>query len=136
MILRRYGQTVQSVEVNFDSRALTEVGFRRDRALSIDTEDFERKWVKEEERELTASTDSPVQDEGESALLEELEAQLRALERGLSDDQVLVVENTNEDYPKTRDVKKDVIVEGKNRLHFHWRVDPPLRIGVYRKESE
>ena len=34
MILRRYGTTMQSVETNFDSKAFTEIGFRRDHAFS------------------------------------------------------------------------------------------------------
>jgi hypothetical protein len=28
-----------------------------------------------------------------------------------------------------------VVVDGENRLYFFWRVDPPLRLGVYRKKS-
>lgn len=133
MILRRYGNTVQSVELDFDPHALSEVGFRRDRELSMDAEEFERSHEKVEEHELSATADSSVQDEGETALLEDLESQVRALEDGLDEDAVLLVENTTDDYPKTRDVKKEVIVEGKNRLHFSWRVDPPLRMGIYRR---
>lgn len=133
MILRRYGNTVQSVDLNFDPHALSEVGFRRDREVSLDAEEFARGWEKLEERELTATADSSVQDEGETALLEDLESQVRSLEDGLDDDAVLLVENTSDDYPKTRDVKKEVIVEGRNRLHFSWRVDPPLRLGIYRR---
>ena len=40
MILRRYGTTIQSVEVNFDSKAFTEIGFRRVHAFSASAEDF------------------------------------------------------------------------------------------------
>lgn len=133
MILRRYGSTLQSVEVDFDARALNEVGFRRDHELSVDADDFAAGHEKLEERRLTATAEGPVQDEAEKALLEDLERQLRALEDRLGEDQVLVVENTSDDYPKTRDVKKDVVVEGENRLYFEWRVEPPLRIGVYRR---
>lgn len=133
MILRRYGDTVQSVELDFDPHSLSEVGFRRDRELSLGAEEFARSWEKVEERELSATADSSVQDEGETALLEELEGKVRSLEAELAEGAVLVVENTADDYPKTRDVKKEVIVEGRNRLHFSWRVDPPLRLGVYRR---
>lgn len=133
MILRRYGNTVQSVELDFDPHSLSEVGFRRDREFSTAAEEFERSWKKVEERELSATAESSVQDEGETALLEDLEGQVRSLEDELGEESVLVVENTTEDYPKTRDVKKEVIVEGKNRLHFSWRIDPPLRLGVYRR---
>ena len=37
MILKQYGTTYQSVETNFNPRALTEIAFRRDRAFSIAT---------------------------------------------------------------------------------------------------
>jgi hypothetical protein len=51
----------------------------------------------------------------------------------LDEGEVLVVENQEgEDYPKTRDTKKNVVVDGENRLYFYWRIDPPLRLGVYR----
>ena len=40
MILRRYGKTFESVELNFDSKALNEIGFRRDREQSFDAEEF------------------------------------------------------------------------------------------------
>ena len=35
MIFRLYGNTYHSVELNFDSKALNEIGFRRDKADSI-----------------------------------------------------------------------------------------------------
>lgn len=135
MILRRYGTTVQSVDLNFDPHALSEVGFRRDHSFSMGAEEFEDAYEKVEERELAATAESLVQDEAETALLDELEELVRALESDLEEDQVLLVENTADDYPKTRDEKKDVIVEGKNRLHFSWRVEPPLRLGIYRRTS-
>jgi len=40
MILLRYGTTIQSVEPNFDSKAFTEIGFRRDRGYSSLASDF------------------------------------------------------------------------------------------------
>ena len=42
MILRRYGTSYQSVDLNFDSKALNEVGFRRNHERSIAVEDFGR----------------------------------------------------------------------------------------------
>ncbi|MBW3536062.1 MAG: hypothetical protein KY453_12755, partial [Gemmatimonadetes bacterium] len=63
MILRRYGSSVQSVETNFDARALTEIGFRRDQRLSLSAEAFEEQYGKVDERALTASVAGPVQDE-------------------------------------------------------------------------
>ena len=28
-----------------------------------------------------------------------------------------------------------LVVEGENRLYFHWWIDPPLKVGVYRKRT-
>ena len=135
MIFRRYGSKLHSVELDFDARAMNEVGFRRDRERSMDEDELESGWKKVAEHELTAEVDGPVQDEAEARLLDDLEGQLRELEADLGADQILVVENTSRDYPKTRDRKEEVVVKGKNRLHFHWRIEPPLRIGVYRSAA-
>ena len=63
-----------------------------------------------------------------------LESRLRDRLGALGEGEVLLVESEQgNDYPKTRDEKKTVAVEGENRLHFTWRVEPPLRVGVYRK---
>ncbi len=45
MILRRYGSSYQSVDLNFDSKALNEVGFRRNHERSIAMEDFDGSYV-------------------------------------------------------------------------------------------
>lgn len=133
MILRRYGRTMESVAVHFDARALNEVGFRRNHERSLDAEEFADAYRRVDGRELSATAEGPVQDEAEEALLEELEAELRQILDALGDDEVLVVESERDDWPKTRDEKKKVVVEGENRLYFHWRVEPPLRVAVYRK---
>ena len=52
MILRRYGTSYQSVDLNFDSKALNEVGFRRNRVRSIATEEFESSYVLVETHQL------------------------------------------------------------------------------------
>lgn len=136
MILRRYGNTLQSVDTDFDSKALSEVGFRRDREFSISADEFEQTYAAVETHEISAETEGDVQDETQQRLLDEMEAELRALEAKLGEGEVLVVENEQGvDYPKAKDVRKKVIVEGENRLHFSARVEPPLRIGVYRKEG-
>lgn len=133
MIFRRYGTTLHSVETNFDSRALTEIGFRRDRGSQIPVEDFESSYEKVEEHELAATAQGDVHDEVEQAVLAKLESALTALLEGLDDDSILVVESEQGvDHPKTRASQKNVVVEGQNRLHFTVRVDPPLRIGIYR----
>ena len=134
MILRRYGQSMQSVELNFDSKAMSEVGFRRDRELSVPAETFERSHERVEAHELTARAEGSVQDEVEKRVLQELEAQIRALEAGLAEGEVLVVlSEQGVDYPKTNTRQKTLVEQGENRLHFSIDVDPPLRIGRYRK---
>ncbi len=135
MILRRYGTTVQSVATHFDAVAMNEVGFRRDHEFSMDADEFFESYDKVESHELTATAEGPVQDEAEEALLDELQGKLDEILDGLGDDEVVLVESTADDYPKTRDRKENVIVDGENRLYFKWRVEPPLRVAVYRKEA-
>ena len=104
MILKRYGETVQSVELNFDSRAMTEIGFRRDRKLSMPSEEFAERYEAVETFEFTADADGVVQDEAERAVLSDLEEQVRALEGKLGESQVVLIESAQGvDYPKTRD---------------------------------
>ncbi len=136
MILRRYGNRVESVEIAFNSVALTSIGWRRDRALSMSLDAFQEQYVKLTEHALTAKADGPVQITVQDALLADLEAQTRALDAALEPGQVLYIESQRGvDEPRAREDRKDVIVEGENRLYFHWWVDPPARFGVYAKRS-
>jgi hypothetical protein len=133
MILRRYGNALHGVELNFDYKAMTEIGFRRDRSTTIPAEEFEKGYVRVDEHELTARAEGDVQDDVEKRLLQDLERQVRALESRLEPGQVLVVESEQGvDYPKTRTDQKTVAVDGENRLHFSVQVQPPLRLGRYR----
>ena len=112
MILRKYGTSMQSVELNFDSKALTEIGFRRDHAHSIPVEEFET----------------------EQRLLDHLEAEIQGLMDSLGEAEVLVVESqAGVDFPKTRHKSRVVVEGGENRLFFSAWVEPPLRMGRYRK---
>lgn len=133
MIFRRYGTAYQSVEPDFDSRALSEVGFRRDRQVRIPTEDFDSRYERVTAHELEATAEGWVHDEVEQAALDDLASALAAVLDDLHDGEVLVVESEGVDQAKTRAVQKNVVVEGENRLHFTVRVDPPLRVGVYRE---
>lgn len=134
MILKKYGNSFQSVVPNFNPRALTEIAFRRDHAFSVPKQEFEEAYEKVDERSITAETEGDVQDEAEQTLMEALEERVAEAEAGLDEGDVLVLESQEgEDYPKTRDRKKKVIEEGENRLYFYWWVEPPLRLGVYRK---
>lgn len=133
MILRRYGTTVHSVELNFDSKALNEIGFRRDRETSIDEAEFEAGWETVEEREMAPTSEGPVQDEADQALLDSMKAEIQAWLGELGEDEALLVLNGNDDYPKTRHKSKVVVERGENRLHFTGWVEPPLRMARVRK---
>ena len=136
MILKQYGTTFQSVVPNFDSKALNEVGFRRDRALSVAVEDFREQYERAAVHELEAEVEGMVQDHTEQELLNRVEAQLQELVEGLGDGQVLVLENGDgHDYPKTRQRTSNVVVQGENRLHFVYSIAPALRVGVYRRKD-
>lgn len=127
---------MHSVDLNFDSRALTEIGFRRDREWSEPTEDFEAGWERVEGHDLDARSEGDVQDETERTLLDEIEARVRELDAGLAEGEVLVVESEQgTDWPKTRHSTRTVVVEGENRLHFTGWVEPPLRIARFRRRG-
>ena len=132
MILKQYGTTYQSVDINFNSTAMTEVGFRRDREFSMPVEEFDAGYAKVSETELGAEASGTVQGEVEEEVLAQLEASLRAAADALEADHVLVVLNGRDDQPKTRERRESVIVDGENRFEFHWSIDPPLRVAVYR----
>lgn len=134
MIFKLYGANYHSVEPNFDSNALNEIAFRRDRSQDIPAEDFEAGYERTDEHEIAAKGEGDVQGEAEQRLLDDMLEEVDALLDGLGDDEVLVVESEQgKDWPKTRQEQKNVVVEGQNRLYFYVRVEPPLRLGVYRK---
>ena len=132
MIFRRYGSSVQSVAVDFDSKALTEIRFRKDNQVAHDAEEVAR-WQRVRGHELDGKAEGWVQDEVEQKLLADLEAQLRRLEGELGPAELLVVESEpGTDYPKTVTQQKTVVVQGENKFHFTSTLRPPLRLGVYR----
>jgi hypothetical protein len=136
MILRRYGESFHSVEPNFDPRAMNEVGFRRDRAFSITVDEFSQSYEAGEVHVLVAEAEGPVQTEAEAAVLEELEAQLKALVEGVGDNGVMVVESEpGRDYPKMKETRSNVIMDGENKFHFRRYVEPPLKVRVYAKRA-
>lgn len=131
MILRRYGSWYHSVRTNFNPSALTEIGFQRDRALSISASDLEARYASVADYEVVAEARGDVQRHAERDLLarmdEAIERRVAALEPG----QLLVVQNERDDWPKTRERREAVVVGGENRFRFQWSVEPPLRLGVY-----
>ena len=134
MIFRRYGTSYQSVDVNFDSLALNEISFRRNRKEAIPAADFDASFSTLATHELTAEAEGDVQDHTEEVLLQRLQAQLEELRGALGEAEFLVVENDQgRDWPKTKQKTTNVVVEGENRLHFNYTVAPPLRVSVRRR---
>jgi hypothetical protein len=132
MILRKYGNTVHSVDPNFDSRAMNEIGFQKNGKLSLSTDEFEQQYRRRAGHELTASADGLVQHECEDKVLNSLREQLQKLEANLEDGNVLLIESEQgKDYPKTREKQRTIVVGTENKLHFERTVDPPLKVGVY-----
>jgi hypothetical protein len=136
MILKRYGARMHSVRPNFDARAMTEIGFRRDNEAELAVEDFDARYSRVTEHALTAHADGDVQGTVEELVLASLATQLDALERGAAANEVLVIENvTGQDHAKTVGRQNTIVVGYENRLHFHYDIDPPLRVGVYRRTA-
>jgi hypothetical protein len=127
---------MQSVDLNFDAKAMTEIGFRRDQQQAIPIEEFQKSYRKGEAHDLTAQTEGYVQDAAERAVLQQLEKRLRELDKKLGDGSVLVIESEQGvDYPKTRTDQKTVVEGGENKLFFTVRVHPALRVAVYSKNG-
>ena len=135
MIFRKYGKSYHSVVPNFDSRAMTEVGFQKSGDQSIETEEFEATYERIDGRELTAVAEGSVQDEVEKQMLAALREQLLAYEQSVGDAVLVVESEPGKDYPKTREKTSTKVVGAENRLHFERTIDPPLRIGVYQRKS-
>ena len=134
MIFRRYGAAYQSVDLNFESLALNEVAFRRNREEAIPADDFDASFPKLASHELVAEAEGDVQDQTEDVMLQGLEAQVEELRQALGEGEILVIENEQgHGWPKTKQKTSNVIVEGENRLRFHYSVAPPLVVTVRRR---
>ena len=133
MIFRKYGTAYQSVQVDFDAKALNEIAFRRDREQSVPVDEFDSRFVPVESVELATEASGSVQSETEQQMLDDLRDRIDELHGRLGDGEILVVDNEQgHDWPKPRQVTKNVVVEGENRLHFEYTMDPPLRLTVRR----
>jgi hypothetical protein len=133
MIFRRYGTTYQSVDMNFAAEALNEIGFRRNREESFPAEELEDRYTAIETVQLTAEAEGAVQLETEQALLDDLGRKVADQLAHLPEGGILVAENeSGHDYPKTHQETHNVVERGGTRLHFHYTMDPPLRVTRYR----
>ena len=136
MLLRRYGSRLHSVVLNFDSKALNEIGFRRDNETSFEVEEFESTFERVVGHAFTAEAEGDVHDEVEREVLERLEAQVMGVLDELKEGEVAVIESEQGGtYPKTRQATRNVVKEGVNRLHFTVSIDPPLLLAVHRRSA-
>ena len=136
MIVRKYGSSVHTVDLDFDSKALTEIRFRKDGQESWPTDEFMGGHERVRGHELAGSAEGWVQDEVEQVLLKDLDAQVRSLVAGLAAGEHLMIESEQgTDYPKTTTKQKTVTIEGENKFHFTSSLQPPLRVAVYRKKG-
>ncbi len=131
MIIRRYGTTWHSVVPNFNPSAMTEIGFRRDHAFSLGADRLDEDYRLAGSAEVGADAEAAVQRDAERAVLANLEAALQERVAALAPGQLLAVLNERTEWPKTRERREGVIVDGENRFHFHWWVEPPLRMAIY-----
>lgn len=135
MILKRYGKSYHSVTPNFDSRAMTEVGFQKSGEQSLSAEEFEAEYERQDIRELVAAAAGQVQDQAEREMLEQLRAQLLAVEEEAGAGVVVIESEQGKDYPKTREKQTTLVVGNENKLHFDWTIEPPLKVAIYRKRT-
>jgi len=133
MIVQGRGGRVVSVIPDFRPHALTEIAFRPDGAHSEDQETFDARMEVVREVLLSGEADGPVQATAEATALEHLASGLRDLVDALGPGELIRIESEPAtDWPKTRERRQDVVVAGENKFHFHWRIDPPLRVSVCR----
>jgi len=131
MIIRRYGNRVHTVSLDFDPAAMTEVGFRRDGEQEWSTEAFEAEYELVREEEIIAEATDSVQEKAEREMLVALEARFRAIFTELESGQILSVQSkSGVDYPRTR---YDRSTRGDR--DFTYTLDQPLRLGIWAKRG-
>lgn len=131
MIYRQYGTSYQSVDLNFDAKALNEVGFRRNRQDDFPVDELGERFTLIETHEITADATGSVQSETEQLLLDRVQEQVEALLPALPEGGIVVIDTDSGNGPKTRQVIKNVVEHGENRLHFEYTLDPPLRVATW-----
>lgn len=130
MIIRRYGNRFHSVSLNFDSAAMTEVGFRRDGTQEWDAEEFLAGHEMVREEEIMAQASDAVQEAAERVMLSKLEALVKKALAALEDGQLLSIESkAGVDHPRTR---YDRPTTGDRE--FTYTLDKPLRVGIWVKK--
>jgi hypothetical protein len=136
MILRRSGTTVSAVRPHFAAAAFNEIAFVRQPGCDMTWAGFEESHERVGEHALTATAEGRVKIEAEAALLEELLGHLTRVEAGCGPDELLLLESRpGHDYPRLHEHTDNLVEDGRNRLYFHYSLDPPLRLGVYRRRT-
>ncbi len=137
MIVQRIGRAVGAVVPDFHATAFNELRFVRRSGFSLSWEEFAATYERTGGLALDAETEGHVQLEVEAALLEELARRIAEAERALGPDELLLIESLpGRDYPRTHEHTETIVEEGRNRFHFYYHIDPPLRLGVYRRRGE
>ncbi len=136
-VFRLYGEAYQSVTFEFEAAALNEIGFRRDRERSLTHEELGEGYELIDTVHLSTEAEGDVQSETEQLLLDRLRDKGREAVDRLPEGGIAVVENERGggDQPKPRQTISNVVVEGENRLHFRYVVEPPLRLALYRPKG-
>ncbi len=130
MIIRRYGNRFQSVSLDFDPAAMTEVGFRRDGSQEWDAEEFLAGHEMIREVEIIAEASDAVQEAAERVMLANLEQKVNDVLATLEEGQFLSIESkTGVDYPRTRYYRPTT-----GDREFTYTLDKPLRLGVWAKK--
>ncbi len=137
-VYSRYGANYQSVSFKFEAKSLTEVGFRRDHEASIPVNKRDEWFQLIKTVEVTSEAEGGVQFEVEQQLLDRLEERAWAAVDSLPLGGVAIIENERGglDQPKPRQSIGNIVVGGENQFHFTYGIEPPLRIGLYRRRKE
>ncbi len=137
MIVRRHGMTVDQVEPEFAAVAFNEIGFVRRGGFTLEWNEFQERYERIAERLLGAEAEGHVKLEVESATLDLLAHRLAEAVGALAPGELLMVENqSGHDYPRLHEKTETLVEHGRNRLHFFYHLDPPLRLGIYRPRGD
>ena len=129
MIIRRYGNRIHSVSLNFDPAAMTEVGFHRDGQMERDLGEFLDEHHLVRELAIIDEATDPVQERAEREMLQKLAAQVNELHDSLEEGQYLVIESkAGVDYPRTRYNRSTT-----GDREFTYTLDRPLRLGIWER---
>ncbi len=136
MIVRRFGATVGAVAPDFHATSFNELQFVRRPGFSMSWDEFVAGYERTGGLALDSESEGHVQLEVETALLRALEERIAESERCLGADELLLVESRpGHDYPRTHEHTETFVEDGRNRLHFYYDIDPPLRLGIYRRRG-